>query len=741
MKSIVKGQPGVGHVLVVLCLLVLEVTAHSSVVNGSSPSPQPLQAIDAESAYLAVLGIGDKVSAIQAQAAALTATEQKAPDPATEKKLENLAAQTESYSGQAGAAAAQFPRSARVQRAAASVFLQSGDYEEGLALADRAVGLAEGGGDPGELETALRVRAAGELWAGDFPKAAADAKRALTLKPRDVHALRIYMWAKDRTAAPASATAAASERPLGDILVESSPLDDPRVKLAGRRAEDHLAALKQLDQAMRLLGLNDAGGALQASQRAQALDPSLGDAYMQQALAWAVLKDMAQALVEVTKAIGVWAQQGKTANLPAAYSLRASFQNGLGNPDAAARDADKALSIDPSLASAYFQRGRALQALGRKQTEVLAAYKRAADLSPADYQAAYETAADHLSGAPATGAAAAAAAGAWGGGPWRAVLSVAAYLLAVLLGVAAWLARRGARPGRASWSGPGGPQIGAAGDGERRALDSQYDMVEKIGEGGMGAVYRGWDKALKRPVAIKRLRPELQGNPRERERFIKEAEMVASLRHPHIVEIYTILRDDDDTHLVFEFIVGRTLHELLNESRGRHLEPKRALEILRQVAEAVDHAHSRRVIHRDLKPANVMIADGGWVKVMDFGIARQVQDSLLTTTNTIVGTPTYMAPEQALGAVVRESDVYALGVSFYEMLTGGLPFKGPDEMHEKLDARFLAPSRLLPGLPPSVDAVLAKALAARAEERYHSCLELHAAAAEALDGRATPARS
>ena len=266
-----------------------------------------------------------------------------------------------------------------------------------------------------------------------------------------------------------------------------------------------------------------------------------------------------------------------------------------------------------------------------------------------------------------------------------------------------------------------------------RELDSQYRIVKKIGEGGMGTVYEGYDKTLKRPVAIKRLRPELQSNARERAHLIQEAELVAALQHPHTVQIYTIVRNDEDTHIVFEYLVGRTLHELLNASPGRHLETGAALEFLRQIAEAVDHAHGRRVIHRDLKPANVMIDDRGWAKVMDFGIARQVSDFLVrTTTNTIVGTPTYMAPEQSMGEVKKESDVYALGITLYEMLTGGLPFKGPDDLSAKLDGRFLAPSLLLPGLPPAIDAVIAKALAPRAEDRYRSCGELYLAAAAVL---------
>jgi serine/threonine-protein kinase len=254
----------------------------------------------------------------------------------------------------------------------------------------------------------------------------------------------------------------------------------------------------------------------------------------------------------------------------------------------------------------------------------------------------------------------------------------------------------------------------------------------------MGTVFEGFDKDLKRRVAIKRLRPELQGNARERARFIQEAELVASLQHPHTVQIFTILRDELDTHIVFEYIEGGTLHDALNAAPGRHLEPRRALELLRQVAEAVDHAHERRVIHRDLKPANVMIDERGWAKVMDFGIARQVADALgKTATNTIVGTPVYMAPEQHRGDVRRESDVYALGVTLYEMLTGALPFTGPQDLDDKMNGRFLPPSQVRAGLPVALDAVLAKALSPRPEDRFHTCVELCRAAEGAL-GLMTP---
>lgn len=285
-----------------------------------------------------------------------------------------------------------------------------------------------------------------------------------------------------------------------------------------------------------------------------------------------------------------------------------------------------------------------------------------------------------------------------------------------------------------------GPAETAAGCAfERLRLSSQYDIVAPLGEGGMGMIYKGWDKSLKRPVAIKKLRSELQVNPRERERFLKEAEMVASLHHPHIVDIYTIIRDSSGTYLVFEYVSGTTLHDRLNESPGRRMPPAKAFAILRRIGEAVDHAHSRRVIHRDLKPSNVMLADGDWIKVMDFGIARQVLDSLSTTTNTIVGTPMYMAPEQAKGVVVKGSDIFALGVTLYEMLTGALPFKGPTEMSDRMEGRFVVPSVLVPGLGADIDQVVRKSLAPRPEDRYGSCAEFYQAAINTLDGLVTPA--
>jgi serine/threonine protein kinase len=278
----------------------------------------------------------------------------------------------------------------------------------------------------------------------------------------------------------------------------------------------------------------------------------------------------------------------------------------------------------------------------------------------------------------------------------------------------------------------------------RRAADAavlagRYELVARAGEGGMGTVYRGRDRETGRAVAIKRLRRELQGSPRQRERFLAEARLVSTLRHPNIVEFHGAVEGAGAVHLVFEYIAGRTLHARLNDAPGRRLPPARAVAILAALAAAADHAHARGVIHRDLKPANVMIADDGRVKVMDFGIARPVDPAAPAATNSVVGTPTYMAPEQALGSTGPESDLYALGVSFYEMLTGRLPFSGPDELRDKLSGRFPPASALAPDVPAGLDAVLTRALEPRREDRYRSGAEFAQAAARVLAGEALAA--
>ncbi|MBI2385102.1 MAG: protein kinase [Elusimicrobia bacterium] len=257
----------------------------------------------------------------------------------------------------------------------------------------------------------------------------------------------------------------------------------------------------------------------------------------------------------------------------------------------------------------------------------------------------------------------------------------------------------------------------------------QYELVKEIGLGGMGVVYEALDRSLERRVAVKKMRDEIRIDPHERRRFVNEAKLVAQLRHPNIVDIYAIVEEGAEVYLVFEFVSGRTLGDQLKSEGPMSLEAARG--VLHHVAEAVEHAHAAQIVHRDLKPSNIMITDDGRVKVMDFGVARQAKDAItkMSMTNTVVGTPPYMAPEQQQGTVRRESDVYALGVCLYEMLTGHLPFTGGGAamLLNKLNGKHIPPSQRNPALPEGMDAVLAKALTPDPDKRYHTPTELVAA--------------
>lgn len=246
-------------------------------------------------------------------------------------------------------------------------------------------------------------------------------------------------------------------------------------------------------------------------------------------------------------------------------------------------------------------------------------------------------------------------------------------------------------------------------------VKEQYDFLRQIGEGGMGKVYEAYDKVLKRKVAIKRVRPELVRSAYVREQFLAEARMVALLRHPCIVEIYTVIESESSLYLVFEYVDGQTLETRLDiDGRIPFSEAKR---IFDYVCRGLHYAHAQDIIHCDLKPGNIMIREDGSAKVMDFGVAKKSMEGD-TGARTVAGTPAYMAPEQQKGFMRKQSDVYSLALCLYEALVGQVPWsvKGFDIATK----RVYPPSRLAPGIPPEVDKLLEDALREDPKERIQS---------------------
>lgn len=253
-----------------------------------------------------------------------------------------------------------------------------------------------------------------------------------------------------------------------------------------------------------------------------------------------------------------------------------------------------------------------------------------------------------------------------------------------------------------------------------RILADRYELKELIGQGGMADVYLAYDDILKREVAVKILRSSLTGDPIYITRFHREARAAAALCHRNIVEIYDVGEEDDLYYIVMEYIRGQTLKELINKRGALHY--VEAVDIMKQVVSATALAHSMGIVHRDLKPQNILVTDSGIVKIADFGIASIQSLSQVTQTDTIMGSLHYLAPEIARGEkATPQSDIYALGVVFYELLRGDVPFNGESPVNIALKhMRDEIPSvrEYNPAIPQSVENIIIKATAKNTNNRY-----------------------
>ena len=259
-----------------------------------------------------------------------------------------------------------------------------------------------------------------------------------------------------------------------------------------------------------------------------------------------------------------------------------------------------------------------------------------------------------------------------------------------------------------------------------RILSGRYELLEKIGDGGMAVVYKGKDKLLNRFIAVKILRPEFTKDATFVENFKRESQAAAGLSHPNIVGVYDVGREGNINYIVMELIEGDTLNKIIEKEAP--MDYRKVIDISKQVASALRIAHKNKIIHRDVKPHNIMVTNDGVVKLADFGIARAVNDATLSTGSKIVGSVHYFSPEQARGNYVDErSDIYSLGIVMYEMLTGKVPFDGDNPVTvalKHINEEITPPRELEPSIPPALERIVMKATSKFQTNRYANADEL-----------------
>ncbi|MBI3553277.1 MAG: protein kinase [Elusimicrobia bacterium] len=372
---------------------------------------------------------------------------------------------------------------------------------------------------------------------------------------------------------------------------------------------------------------------------------------------------------------------------PQAYLVRSAAQNASGRYKEALSDADQGLALAPGDRALLDARSFALDRLARPD---------AGSAAPA----AGETAPPRKEPAGA------------GGFPLTPLAVLFVTMGAgILVGVK--LAVRGAAPLASVERAPAAAPL----------LRGRYELKGKIGTGGMGIVFEGFDHSLGRRVAVKQMRSEIKDDSQQRDTFLREARIISHLSHPYIVAIHEVVEENGEIYLIFDYVDGKPLSQILAEKKRLSLPECQRL--FTYVCEAIACAHRSHILHRDLKPSNIMVDANGYAKVMDFGIAREAKETVARLTHADTsGTPAYMAPEQHLGRCGRPSDIYALGVCLYEAMTGHLPFPGPDFLVQKERTKYPPPQFLAPDLPKETELLFAATLALDPKVRVADATEL-----------------
>ncbi|MEI8025330.1 MAG: protein kinase [Pseudomonadota bacterium] len=264
---------------------------------------------------------------------------------------------------------------------------------------------------------------------------------------------------------------------------------------------------------------------------------------------------------------------------------------------------------------------------------------------------------------------------------------------------------------------------------KKHLIENRYECLRKIGEGGMASVYEAQDRKLYRRVAVKILHEHMQNSRDLRKRFIKEAHSVSKLRHANILEIYDFSGESSkELWVVTELIDGVDLSRYLKDFENRRINPYIATCIVREISIALHESHSHGIIHRDIKPSNIMITKSGRIKLMDFGIAKDMATGDMTQTGTFMGSPSYMSPEQIRGsAVTSSSDLYSLCVLYYELVTGSVPFKGShaaEIITKIIEDDPMPPKDICPEIMPSINEFILKGLEKKPSSRYLNAMDV-----------------
>lgn len=631
----------------------------------------------------------------------------------------------------------------RVHIAAASLYYDVGDFHNSESAATRAIGLSKNDPD------AYKARAMARNALKNRKGAIEDVNKAVEINPQDESARLLSLLIDSQKPVKSFKTVSSLQsmrRQLGirDDSRYAMRSDPVKIELStsaksiptsadANVATDYAKSKGYAKTAQAKNRLGDYDSAVSYASLALEKDPNNLDAYIERASAYNSLGRYEDVIRDTTYVIG------KDESNMQAFNLRSWALNRKNNPVEAANDAERAIGINPNFADAWFNHGLASEKQGNYK-RMLEDFKQAASLNET-YNRKYQDALAQYGGrVPGFSASMQNQISDLGGEVQEPVRNPMSRFLMILMFtlvggalIAIGLVHVFTGPPNQTAKHVKKRQ-GSTVDGSilspsvfyEGVATGKYKIEKKVGEGAMGKVYLAVDKSLGRKVAIKKMNDEIKVNEREKHRFLEEARTVALLHHPNIVEIYTIFEESGDVFLVFEYLEGSTLDRELDKSVRMSFARMRG--IFDEVAKALEYAHSKGVVHRDLKLSNIMLTSEGYVKVMDFGLAgRAIEAKVNSGNREIVGSPAYMAPEQANGQASIRSDIYSLGVCVYEALTGVLPFQGPDFYNQKMRNFYEPVTQSVPGLPKAVDTILEKCLDVDPQRRFANAEEFRAA--------------